>query len=257
MGDQVDLVELLSGSVDDVKGKLSAIVTNDLPTMQVLESRGQNRTTLLTAIDAEYKGRPEAKLFSQADVDTRVAEQTEKTAAAQALVDQRDGQISELTTGHNELAKSLDDHISQLRSDHASELKLRDDRIAELETAANTKTPKASGKPLALPEKAAANAALAALKGETSVVLVDDQDVPIADLTPLSYWPPNFEPNGDHALLTSDIEFPVAIPAREVAGAFLLKDGKPIAKASLVQPFGIGAGRAAKLQKRTLSFATS
>jgi hypothetical protein len=175
----VDLNELLKGTVDDVTAKLGDIQANDLATLHKLESKGQNRTTMLAAIDAETKGRETplvtGKTYTQDEVNALVAE--------------------------------------------------KDKRIAELESLA--------------------------------IVFVDDQDIAIPDLPELTFWPPDFEPNGDHALLQREIEFPIDRTHREVSAAFLMVDGKPVARAALVQPFATGGGRPSKLPGRTLSFATS
>jgi hypothetical protein len=207
----VDLNELLKGTVDDVTAKLGDIQANDLATLHKLESKGQNRTTMLAAIDAETKGRETplvtGKTYTQDEVNALVAE--------------------------------------------------KDKRIAELESLGAVKAPAAPTDPLKLPEKGMADAALLALKGETAIVFVDDQDIAIPDLPELTFWPPDFEPNGDHALLQREIEFPIDRTHREVSAAFLMVDGKPVARAALVQPFATGGGRPSKLPGRTLSFATS
>lgn len=248
MGDQVNLTELLAGSVDDAKAKLASVTTDQLPILHWVEANGQNRTTMLAAIDAESKSRPDAKLYGQSEVDGLIGE---VKASAAALTDQHEVELGKLRADHA-------DEIKRIGDEHAETLKQRDARIAELEGQLQPSIPEVgAGEPIELPAKVAKDFALQALKSETQVVVVDDRNVAIHGLPPLSFWPPQFEPNGDHVLLTSDIDFPIELPRREISGAFLMVDGKPIARAALVQPFAIGAGRPTKLPGRTLSFATS
>jgi pyruvate/2-oxoglutarate dehydrogenase complex dihydrolipoamide acyltransferase (E2) component len=138
------------------------------------------------------------------------------------------------------------------------------DRIVaekEAEWRASAKTPKQAAKakpakPLAIADDTGADAALAALKGGSSIVLVDSEDVPIAGLTPLTTLPQSFDKAGGELIYTAAIEIPTHIAGAELAGAFLLDAaGEPVARASLVAAFGVGGGRETKLPPRTLSFA--
>lgn len=251
MGDQVNLTELLAGSVDDAKARLASVATDQLAILHWVETNGQNRTTMLAAIDAESKSRDDAKRYSESEVAEMIGKAGTAPVGTDELTQQHEVELGKLRADHA-------DEIKRLGDEHAETLKQRDARIAELEGQLQPSNAAVeAGEPIELPAKVAKDFALQALTSETQVVVVDDRDVAIHGLPPLSFWPPQFEPNGDHVLLTSDIDFPIELPRREISGAFLMVDGKPIARASLVQPFAIGAGRPTKLPGRTLSFATS
>lgn len=232
---EFDLLELLSGSVASVTDKLPDLSDAVLAELHDLEEKGGKRTTLLSAIDHEIKRRttasgddgaadcdPEGEaepVFTQAEVDAKIAEHRAE----------------------------YDAELAKLRG----ELEAARAGAHDGEAAAEAKGGFA---PMVFDRDA--DFARAALTGTSRIVFVGADDRPIGALPVLEFSPRDYEPDGGRVKLKREIEFPREVPETQVAGAFLLDDDDEVSgKAELVQPFGIGAGRAAKLPGGTLSFA--
>lgn len=172
-------------------------------------------------------------------------------------VDELEGVLAERTGadssgaplyGQAEVDKLLADQRAALEAD-------RDRQVADAVAAAAAKPrPKAKGAKAI--ELAAGDAgSLAAVREQASqVVLVDSDDVPIAELTPLAFDPASYRAEAGRVVLDRPIAPPATMPRREVAAAFVLVDGKALGKAVLVSPFAIGGGRSTSLPAGTLSF---
>lgn len=243
---EFDLLELLSGSVASVADKLPDLSDAVLAELHDLEEKGGKRTTLLSAIDHEIKRRttasgddgaadsdPEGEaepVFTQAEVDAKIAEHRAE----------HDAELAEHRAEH-------DAELAKLRG----ELEAARAGAHDGEAAAEAKGGFA---PMVFDRDA--DFARAALTGTSRIVFVGADDRPIGALPVLEFSPRDYEPDGGRVKLKREIEFPREVPETQVAGAFLLDDDDEVSgKAELVQPFGIGAGRAAKLPGGTLSFA--
>ena len=238
--DDANLSKIIGGSVDDAKPALSGLSRDDLQQLHDAESKGQNRTTLLSAIDAAMKALPASgrdpsgaddKVYTQAQVD-------------KILKEQRAGQAGMFTQAQ------LDEALATQKLTLEAE---RSRAVAD-----------ATGATAALVAKDVPGALTIAtssrpsdvLMGGGSIQFVDDKDRPVEGLPPIKFAASDFEPSGSAMTLKAEVEFPKAIAANEISGAFLLDDeDEPIGKATLVMPFAIGGGRTAKLAKSTLQFA--
>lgn len=214
---EFDLIELLKGSVESVTEKLGALSDGELATLHTLEDKGGKRVTLTDAIDREQKRR--AELAEAADAAP--AEETFTRAQVDEMLAERDKAHAEA------LAK-----------------------------AANAKAPKAAkvptGKLVGFDSKAQ-NPALAAQEGG-KVLFLDDAGHSLPGLPEPSFGAGEFERIGGAVRLKAPIDFPAHMKGAEIVGAALMVGGKAVGRAMLVLPFGVGNGRATRLQPGTLMF---
>lgn len=219
-----DLVKALEGSDDDVKARLTAMSPETLKQLHALESDGQKRAGVLTAI--------EAALASQSSADD--LEHGDRPVFTQA---------------------QMDEALAQQKVTLDAE---RERAVADAKGKAVPKAPAKPkpAKPLVIEAKGASEPYHALTSGG-SVVFVDDHHVPLAALPPMTFAADAFEPAGDNAVkLRRDVNFPNTLVKGEISAAFLLDDEEePCALARLVAPFAIGGGRDARLGAGALMFA--
>lgn len=263
--DNIDLNELVAGTIDSVTGKFDTLGDDQLSALRDLEAKSATkRKTLLDAIDAEVKRRAGAD-GAQGSDDSMSAGGASAGAAASGLAQ---GAGAEMTPGSNGVATGGNDAVytqddldtalatqkSTLDADH--ELKLRN-AVAVATKAAPKPTAPAKVKPatpLAI-AKGADSVATVSLTKTTQVVFVGVDNIPLGNLTPMTFDPGDYEPNGNGVILRRDVEFPTTLPVSEVCAAFVTGvGGEPIGRAELVMPFGIGGGRQSKLPSGTLAF---
>lgn len=227
---EYDLAELIGGTVGSIHEKLGVLSLLQLQQLHDLEKGAKGRTTLLDAIHGEQKRREE---ISRDDPSRK----EESTADAPATFTR----------------EQVDALLAQRQRQHEADKELA---VAEaLERQSAKPAADAPVTPLAVAD-AVASVALTALTGMTRVVFVDMDSVPIAALPIMSFGSGDYRPNGEGAILQRDIDFPMTLQETQIAGAFMLDDaGDPVGKADLVQPYGVGGGRPARLPAGTLSFA--
>ncbi|QNQ09255.1 hypothetical protein [Sphingomonas alpina] len=221
---EYDLAALIGGNIGSIIEKFGDLSDAQLGQLHDLESASPTkRSTLLSAIDEETNGRAEL-----------------------AKVNPPSGTPATYTQ------KQVDEMLAQQKLTHDEELNLAVAKAGDGKTPAARKKP--VGKPLVIDAKSD-NPALVALTGPSKIVFVDDHDVPVDGLPPMTFGATDFTPNGEGVKLDKDVDFPVELPQREITGAFVTTEGgEPVGKAMLVQPFSIGGGRQARLQKGGLAF---
>ncbi len=119
----------------------------------------------------------------------------------------------------------------------------------------NAKAPKAAkvptGKLVAFDAKAAP---ADAMKDGATVLFLDDAGHSLPGLPEPSFGAGEFERIGGAVRLKAPIDFPAHMKGAEIVGAALMVGGKAVGRAMLVLPFGVGNGRATRLQPGTLMF---
>lgn len=217
-----DAKALAAKKVDDITPKLAELSRGDLEALVAFEkgSEGLKRSTLIEAIDSRIK-----TINAEAEAD----------AAGEG---DRGDMIPK--TEHERI-------VAGLKAAHATEIAAA--------KAGDGKEPKPKPvKALALP-KGAASPTFDQLTGMTKVVLVDEDDVPVPGApTPEFAGAPDFKSMGGSLVLNRDIALDPGLPAGGVAGAFLLAGDKPIGRAQLVSPMGIGGGATVTLPAGSLAF---
>lgn len=269
---EYDLNELAAGTVDSITGKFGELSDDQLATLRGIEAKGPNkRATLLKAIDTEIAQRAEAGKASEgaAGEGDGVTSSTSAIDAAFAAVAKvegddggagqsagKDGGAPSAIYTQADMDQALATQKATLDADH--ELKLRNAVAAATRSAPKDAKP-AKVKPLAplAIDPKAGKVADVPDSVAVQVVFVGLNDVPLGSLTPMTFAGDDFTAGvaGAVIVLQRDVEFPVAMSATEVLAAFVTnEDGKPVGRASLVMPFGIGGGRQAKLPAGTLVF---
>ncbi|MFZ5704922.1 MAG: hypothetical protein ACOY5R_06605 [Pseudomonadota bacterium] len=124
----------------------------------------------------------------------------------------------------------------------------------KLEKAANPKAPKKK-RPvqLALPEKAVP-AIEAALTGSTQLVFSEDGGQ-VEDIAPIELSPADFRRDSGRALLTRRVEIDREAAPVRIEFAWLLADGKPVARCEIPGGLPAGGGRGAGFDAGHLIFA--
>jgi hypothetical protein len=228
---EFDLAEVLGGNVESVISKLPDMTDDQLIKLAELEFVDKKRSTLFAAMDAEIAKRA-----------------AEEGARSEGASDAAGDEPKPLSFSKEAVDKLLSEQATRLSETHSAEIaKLK----AQLPKASK---PAGAPKPLRMSGKGEALDA-AALGGVTQIVLVDEEDMALPGLPALSFVPDSYRASAGRLILDADISFPQTLPARDVAGAFVL-DGKghAVGVARLVAPFRVGGGNNAVLQRNTLSF---
>ena len=259
--------KMLDGNVDAITVKLADLSVDQLGALKTAENEGGKRSTLLAAIDKQIEAAGAAK--ADEDAGEREGAVSANPAALRDPIDTDWlGRLCEGLEdrglrpqgGENddrdpvEVALATIDERQRLLDARDAEHR---DQVSKLEAKANAKPSGAAktkaGKVLSIDGKAAPFK-LGELTG-AKILFVDDEDRTIPAINPLEFSRSAFNPTGNRAVLARDVDFQADMPAAQVMGAFLMAGDKPVAKATLVQPFSVGGGRRARMPKGTLSFA--
>ncbi len=283
---EFDVDAIVGGNAESIIAKLS-----DLSDVQLVDLRRAEaaqvkpRKTVIEAIEAEELGRleaAEATGLAQADPALLAAE-ADAAGAQAAKIDQLE---SQLITADEEIeaqaqrlavleaicgsisatlrerglvepgdAYVLTDKIFAIIDTQAATIVERDATIANLrDLIAKGQTEELAKLPK--PQKLAELCDLPDLSavGEVRVLCVGEDGKSLPGISPLLFAPYQFSQEGDGFVLDAPIAFPRETPGTEVAGLFMLIDGKKGLKASLVQPISIGGGVAMELPKGHVKF---
>lgn len=261
--DDLNLDELLKGSVSTISTKLGALSAANLAALHDKEEAGQKRGTLLEAIHREQKAREDKagetggeQSGGEQGATDQGGDDTAKGAPADGSAIFTQANVDAMLAAQDERHKA---EIDALHADYAA-------RAAQ-----SSESPFAGAGIANTFERGenAMQADLAALRADRGelfvpiegvfVVLVDDEGCAIKDLPPLEMAASMFKRSAGNLTLDKKIELPAALPAAEIAGAVLVEDDDDgvddaIARATLVQPFSVGGGRVSELPAGTLAF---
>ena len=240
MADEINLGELVKGSVSIISDKLESLDDVQLAKLGELEQAGQKRSTLMDAINREMSerdarddasdsgntpppatdaGADDGKLTRE-QVDAMLAERDETHKAdVQAIHDSYAAKIAELSEARASGPVGADRGADLMRSDDAFYIPIEGVHIA----------------------------------------FIDDAGAAIGALPALAMAASSFKRSGSRLTLNKEIKLPATLAATQIAGAVLLDESDDdvadaIGKAMLVQPFSVGGGRETCLPAGTLTF---
>jgi hypothetical protein len=231
-----ELAKVLAGTVDEVKGKLDELSPEQLRKLLAAEKAGAKRTTLIEPIEHAIKEAESGEKGAAGASDDGAAPTDPAAGAEQPVFTQA----------------QFDAALAERETAWAAE---RDRLVAEAE-GKNPPRPRKTKPAVALTiEKGNGDFVARTMKSGAQVQFVDDQDVPLPGLPPMTFGADAFERSGDAVRLARKVTFPNALPANEVSGAFLSTGNGAAAKARLIGAQPIGGGRDVELPAGTLMFA--
>lgn len=238
---EFDFAEALKGNIDTITAGLGEHDDERLAGLAEAEGKGQKRSGVLKAIEAEQGAR---KLNART---------LELQAAAKG----------EGVTLHTQA--ELDKAVADGGAEQREAVEKLGARITELEAAAKAK-PKAGRTPATpkpqKPRKLSVDTAAAGAadrEGGFTVAFTGKDDMTLGEALPdLEFDAGAFEPvvKNNGLLLTQPIEFPEGSQRAEICAAWLLDGkGKPVAVARLISPLPVGGGHVSRIPEKFLLFA--
>ncbi|MFD1034146.1 hypothetical protein ACFQ15_05725 [Sphingomonas hankookensis] len=276
MTDETNVTDTLKLSVSKVIEKAQLMDTVSLAALLAAEEGGEKRSTLISWIKGEQAERAEAerrtnetanaKIYSQAEADAVVASATEQlrselVSTGDALkLSQKQGNEDQATIANlrEKVAKlAIENGALQSASNRQANAATDDDRIQAAfgGQSGGGKTDELVGDDTLRTESFDGFIPLTG----AAVVLFDADGKRIVAIPAPRFGSSQFRRSGRSTTLDADIEFAPTLGEVEIAGAVLVEfEGDDVsdgfARSTLVQPFGVGGGRNAKLPAGTLTF---
>lgn len=255
--DDAALGALLDGSIDQITANFDQLTRADLDALRKGEEAGKTRSGLISAIDAqletlkqEEQAAPPAQPPEQtAGEQGALTEPVGNGVPAGAVA--AEGPDAKIYS-----QAEMDQVVKELNDAHASETARLTDRVSAAEAAAGKagKAPKQkAGKPI--PVQAGADPFDATRKGVVQVVFGDEDGVSFGDaVPPLDFTAGDFEKRGDTAVLKQKVDFGPTAPRAAIASAFLVAGGKAVGRHDFIAPISTGAGAEVTIPEYGMAF---